>query len=107
MYMRYVRMSPTFTWYEMSNAWATVSTIVHLPRIFPPTDFLFEKRIGLVSMDRLYIMFTYYTQDNQQLFQAEQLILRVVFGAVKHLPPVWWSNFRLMFLNESSCVSLT
>ena len=27
----------------MSTVWATVSTIVHLPRMFPPTDFLFEK----------------------------------------------------------------
>ena len=26
----------------------------------------FKKRIGLVSMDLLYIIFTYYTQDNQQ-----------------------------------------
>ena len=24
-----------------------------------------------------------------------------------HLPPVWWSNFRFMFLNESWYVSLT
>ena len=52
--------------------------------MFPLTDFLFEKRIGLVSTDLLYIIFTYYTQDNQQgLFhQAWQLILLVVFGAV-------------------------
>ena len=27
----------------MSTVWATVSTIVHLPRMFPPMDFLFEK----------------------------------------------------------------
>ena len=27
---------------QLSN----VSTIVHLPKMFPPTDFLFEKRIG-------------------------------------------------------------
>ena len=45
--------------YEMSNVWATVFTIVHLPRMFPPTGFLFEKRIGLVTMDLLYIIFTY------------------------------------------------
>ena len=52
----------------MSNVWATtiVSTIVHLFRMFPPTGFLFEKRIGLVTMDLLYIIFAYYTQDNQQ-----------------------------------------
>ena len=52
--------------YKISNVWATVSTIVHFPGMFPPTDFLFEKRIGRVSMDLLYIIFTYNTQDNQQ-----------------------------------------
>ena len=51
---------------EMFNVWAAVSTIVHLPKLFPPTDFLFQKGIGLVSMDLLYIIFTYYTQDIQQ-----------------------------------------
>ena len=33
------------------NVWTTVVTIVNLSRMFPPTDFLFVKRIGLVSMD--------------------------------------------------------
>ena len=51
---------------EMFNVWSAVSTVVHLPRMFPPTDFLFEKRIGLVSMALLYIILTNYTQDNQQ-----------------------------------------
>ena len=51
---------------EMFNVWATVSTIVRLPGIFPPTDFPFENRMGLVSMDILYITFTYNTQDSQQ-----------------------------------------
>ena len=50
----------------MSDVWATVSTIVHLHNMFPLMDFLFKKRIGPVSMDLLYIIFTYYTQDNQQ-----------------------------------------
>ena len=53
---------------------------VHLLRMFPLTDFRFERRIGLVSMDILYIIFTYYTQDNQQ--ECFRLILLVVFGAV-------------------------
>ena len=37
----------------MFHVWVTVSLIVHLPRMFPPTDILFEKkkRIGLVSID--------------------------------------------------------
>ena len=34
------RMLLIFTWYEMSNVWAIVSTIVHFPRTFLPTDFL-------------------------------------------------------------------
>ena len=34
--------------YEMCNVWATFSNIAHLPRMFP---LLFEKRIGLVTMD--------------------------------------------------------
>ena len=53
---------PIFNEYEMFNVWATVFTIVHLPRMFPPTDL--KKRIGLVSIYLLYIIFTYYTQDN-------------------------------------------
>ena len=42
----------------LPNEWATVSKTVHLPVMFPLTDFLFEKRIALVSMDLLYILFT-------------------------------------------------
>ena len=52
----------------MSNVWATVSTIVHPPRMFPPADFLFEKRIGLVSMN--------------VVFEAKQPILLAVFRVV-------------------------
>ena len=50
----------------MSNVKATLSTIVHLPRMFQPTDFRFDKRIILVTLDLFYITFTYKTQDNQQ-----------------------------------------
>ena len=102
------RMLPMFTYYEMLNVWATVSANVRLPRMFPPTDFHFEKRIGLVSMDLLYIISTHYTEDNQQ----ECLRLSNWFSSwclgpwMNHLPPVWWSNFSFMFLNESWCVSL-
>ena len=38
---------PIFAQYILSNAWATVSTIVHLPRVFPPRGFLFRKKNGL------------------------------------------------------------
>ena len=50
-------MLPIFTLYEMPNVWATVSRIVHPPMVFPPMDFIFEKRVRLVSMDLLYIIF--------------------------------------------------
>ena len=102
------RMLPIFTLYEISNSWATVSTIGHLPRMFQPKDFLFEKRIGLVSTDLLYIIFTCYIQDNQQEgFRPSNWFLWCLGPCMNHLPPLWWSYFRLMFLNESRCVNLT
>ena len=92
--------------YEMFNIWATASTIDHLPGMFPPTDFPFEKPIEPVSMDLLYIIFTYHTQDNQQeCFRfSNWFSLRCLGPLMNHLPPVWWSNFRYMFLNEIWCV---
>ena len=52
--------------------------------MFPPTDFLFEKRIGLAFMNLIYIISTYYTQVNQhECFKlAQQLIFLMVFDAV-------------------------
>ena len=41
------------------NVWATVSTIVHLSKMFLPTDFLFEQRIGLVTKYLFYMIVTY------------------------------------------------
>ena len=95
--------------YVIWNAWATVSTTVHPPRMFPPTDFLFEKRIGLVSMGLLYIILTYYTQVNQQecFGLSNWFSLRCLGPWMNHLPPVWGSNFRSMLQNESCCVSFT
>ena len=74
-----------------------------------PTDFLFEKRIRIVSMDLIYIIFTYYTQDNKQecIKLSNWFSLRCLGPWMNHLPPVWWSNFRLVFLNQSWCASLT
>ena len=60
------RMLQIFALYEMFNVWDTVSTTVPLPGMFLLTNFLFKKRIGLVSIDLLYIIFSYYTKDNQQ-----------------------------------------
>ena len=84
------------------------NTIVHLPRMFRPTDFIFEKQIGLVFVGLLYIMFTYYTQDTQQecCRLSNWFSLRCVGPWMNRLPPVWWFNFRFMFLNKSWCVRL-
>ena len=91
------------TW--MPNVGTTVSIIVQHPKIFPPTEFLFEKRIGLVFMDLLCIRSTYYSQDNQQ--ECFELNLLQCLGTwMNHLPFCWCSNFRRMFINESWCVSL-
>ena len=98
------RMLPIFIWYEMFNISTTVSTIVNITGMFSPTDFLFEKRIRLVFMDLLYIIFTYYTQG----FRLNNWFSLGHLGSwINHLPLVWWSNYRFMFLNESWCVSLT
>ena len=60
-------------------------------------------------MDLLYIIFTYYTQDNQQeCFRLSNWFSLWCLGLwMNHLPPVWWSNFRFMFLIKSWCVRLT
>ena len=89
-----------------------LSLLLSPPSMFPPTDFLSGKRIGLVSMDLLYfisITLTYSTQDNQQEYfrLSNWFSLRCLGQWMNHLPPVWWSNFRLFFLNASWCVSLT
>ena len=47
------RMLALFAKNEMIYAWATVSTFAHIPRMFLSTDFLFEKRIVLVTIDLL------------------------------------------------------
>ena len=103
------RMLPIFTKYETFNVWVNVFTIIQLLRMFPPTDCLSEKRIGLVSMKLLYIAFTYYTQHNEHdCFRLRhRFSLRCSGPWMNHLPPVRWSNFRFMFLNESWCVSFT
>ena len=91
------------------NVWATISTIVHLPRMFLRMDFCFETQIGLASMDLLCIILTYYTQDDkQECFRlSNSFSLRCLGPWMNHLAPVWWSDFRFIFLNKSWCVSLT
>ena len=56
----------------MMMRWCNVPTSkyhpahIHLPRWFVSADNLYEKRIGQVTSDLLYMRFTYYTKDNQQ-----------------------------------------
>ena len=80
-------------------------------QISTPTGYFpFEKkRIGLVSMDLLYIIFTYYTQRNQQEYfrLTNWFSLRSLELWLNHLPPVWCFNFIFVFLNERCCASLT
>ena len=48
--------------------------------MFLSMDFLIEKRIGIVTMELLYIIFTYLTQGKQQEC-FRQLIILAVFVA--------------------------
>ena len=89
--------------------WVKVSTFVHLPMMFLSTDFLPEKRIVLVTMNILYIIFTYWAQDNQQGYfkVSNWFSLRFLGPWMNHLPSVWWYNFKFMFLNDSWCLTFT
>ena len=40
-----------FTQYEMISVWDNMSTIIRLPRLFLSTEYLFEQRIGQVTMN--------------------------------------------------------
>ena len=53
----------------------TVSTFVHLPRMFLFPDFLCDKRIGLITMDLVYISLHIKLMVITRVFQAEQLSL--------------------------------
>ena len=55
-----------------------------------------KKRIGQVTSDLLYMIFIYYTKDNQQGSSrlSNWLSLRCLGPWMNHLPPVWWSTFR-------------
>ena len=54
-----LQMLQIFTFYEMSNVWATVSTIVNLPRMSPHMDFLFEKRMDWTSLHGTHLYHIY------------------------------------------------
>ena len=51
-------MLSIFTQYEMIDVWDTVSAHIHLPKMLLSTDYLYEKRIGQVTSDLLYILNT-------------------------------------------------
>ena len=42
-------------WYEMNNVCDVVSAFIHLPKMFPYTDFLFEWQIRQVTIGLIYI----------------------------------------------------
>ena len=60
--------------------WDSVSAFIHLPRMFLSMPFFIEKQIAQVIMDRHYIKVTWGLSAG--VFQAWQLILLVVFGAM-------------------------
>ena len=76
---------------------------------FRPWIFFLKKRFGLLVLDIICFIFTYYTQDNQQVYfrLGNWFSLQCLGPWTNHLLPVWWSNFNFMFLKENWCVSLT
>ena len=100
--------TPDFFLFTISSVIGLVWTFVHIPGMFLSTDFIFEKRIGVVIMGLLWIIFTYLAEDNQQesfRHSCNWIPLRCLGPWMNHLPPMWWSNFRFMFLNHSWCVN--
>ena len=73
---------PIFTWYEISNAWAIVSTIVHLPRLFTPTIVLWKTDCTNYHRPPLYHIYILNSGKSAGVFQGVQMILFAVFGAV-------------------------
>ena len=67
---------------------------------FCPRIIFTKKRIGQVTLDLLYIRFTYYTKGNQQGFSrlSNCFSLRCLGPWMNHLPPVWWPTFRSSIL---------
>ena len=53
------RVLAIINWYKMINVWDTVSTFIHLPRMFLSMDVIFEQQIRQFTMDFLDIIFTY------------------------------------------------
>ena len=85
--------------------WDAVSIFNHLPSMFFVHGFCFLNN-GLNMLP--WTSFTCYTKDNQQgCFRLSNwFFLRRLGPWMNHLPPAWWSTFRLTFQNESWYVSL-
>ena len=100
---------PRLFLFTISSVIVLMWTFVHIPGMFLSTDFIFEKkRIGVVTMGLLWIIFTYLAEDNQQecfRHSCNWFPLWCLGPWMNHLPPMWWSNFRFMFLNHSWCVN--
>ena len=98
----------TRIWYEMMNIWDTVSTFIHLHRMFLPTDNLFEQRIGQFTLAHLYII----------LHNILSEINKSVPGLVTYSPYGVWGRelttchlgnhirltVRFMFQSDSWCI---
>ena len=72
---------------------------------FCPRTIYTKKRIGQVSSD---LLFTLYTRDNQQWFSrlSNWFSLQCLGPWMSHLSPVWWSTFRFRLLIINWCESL-
>ena len=86
--------------------WDTVYAHIHLSKMFLSTDYLYEKTDWTSYLGPLI----------WELHTILRIISRGVSGLINdslwclgpwmnHLPPVWWSNFRLRFLIVGWCVS--
>ena len=101
-------MLSIFTEYKIITVWATLSILLYIcsppPLMFLSTDSPFKKRVGLVTIDFLYIIFTY----QRIIISIIRIISRSVLGLatdspcgvwavdwMNHLPSVRWSTCLL------------
>ena len=84
--------------------WRYIIPITHLPRMFLPSDLLWEHRNGIIRFEVPYIVFTPYWDILVGVFQALWMFIVVVFGPwINHMPLVSWSIFGKSVLNKMVC----
>ena len=84
---------------KMINVLDTVSTFFHLTRMFLSTDIPFKQRIEIFTMDFLHIRFKNQTKGNKQECSGLSKWPSLwCLPWMNHLPPVWWSTYRFVFL---------